>query len=82
MCAHHQDGHTSLRLLLLLLLCSQDEVAAADNALSKLGGELLAIEKVNSWAPEGQRTAVVVKKCSKTPSKYPRTAGTPGRKPL
>jgi 16S rRNA G527 N7-methylase RsmG len=58
------------------------EVRAAGNALAKVGGRLLGVELVESWAPEGQRTAVVVAKARPTPAKYPRAPGTPGRKPL
>ncbi|WIA21622.1 hypothetical protein OEZ85_000804 [Tetradesmus obliquus] len=60
----------------------QEEVAAAKPALAKLGGKLQAVELVESWAPEGQRTAVVVAKTGSTPAKYPRAPGTPSKKPL
>eukprot|EP00775_Hariotina_reticulata_P014196 gene14196-14339_t len=60
----------------------QEEVAAAGPALARLGGRLVGVEEVQSWAPEGQRTAVVVAKEGPTPSKYPRVAGTPSKKPL
>jgi 16S rRNA (guanine527-N7)-methyltransferase len=68
--------------LLLLLLSPQDEVSAARNALSKLQGKLAAVPRVQSWAPEGQRTAVVVSKTGPTPQQYPRLPGTPAKKPL
>jgi hypothetical protein len=61
---------------------TQAEVAAAGPALSKLGGQLLGVEGVQSWGPEGQRTAVVVAKTRPTPPHYPRPPGTPGKKPL
>jgi 16S rRNA (guanine527-N7)-methyltransferase len=61
---------------------AQDEVAAARKALSKLQGRLVAVPRVQSWAPEGQRTAVVVAKTGPTPKDYPRPPGTPGKKPL
>lgn len=60
----------------------QDEVSAAKSALSKLRGKLRAVERVQSWAPEGQRTAVVVAKTHSTPPQYPRAPGTPNKKPL
>jgi 16S rRNA (guanine527-N7)-methyltransferase len=60
----------------------QEEVAAAGPALAKLGGCLEAVEVVQSWAPEGQRTAVVVTKTGRTSSRYPRPPGTPNKKPL
>jgi rRNA small subunit methyltransferase G len=63
-------------------LRAQDEVAAARRALSELGGALRAVERVSSWAPDGQRTAVLVAKKRSTPRRYPRAPGTPSRKPL
>lgn len=60
----------------------QEEVAAAGKALAKLQGSLAGVCLVQSWAPEGQRTAVVVNKTGPTPQAYPRAAGTPNKKPL
>lgn len=67
---------------LLLRVLLQEEVAAASKALSKLKGSLAAVQLVQSWAPEGQRTAVVVRKTGPTPQLYPRAPGTPSKKPL
>lgn len=61
---------------------TQEEVAAAGKALVKLKGSLVGVCLVQSWAPEGQRTAVVVNKTGPTPQAYPRAAGTPSKKPL
>lgn len=58
------------------------EVAAAGRALSELRGRLVEVARVESWAPEGQRTAVVVAKQAATPRAYPRSPGTPSKKPL
>ncbi|KAI8469287.1 MAG: intraflagellar transport protein [Monoraphidium minutum] len=58
------------------------EAAAAARAVRLLGGGAVRIELVDSWAPEGQRTAVVVHKERPTPDLYPRLPGAPGRKPL
>ena len=60
----------------------QVEVEAAKTSIKKMGGEHLGIELVKSWSNEGQRTALVVRKESKTPSKYPRKPGTPNSSPL
>lgn len=73
-------AHAAAMLCMTFLL--QGEVSAAYNALTKLGGKLTAVERVESWSPEGQRTAVVVTKTSSTPSRFPRSPGTPGRKAL
>lgn len=75
---HVQLNHRAV----VLVAAVQAEVAAAHNAVSKLGGKLLGVEPVQSWGPEGQRTAVVVAKTGSTPAKYPRAPGTPNKKPL
>jgi 16S rRNA (guanine(527)-N(7))-methyltransferase RsmG len=59
-----------------------DEVAVAEPAIEVLGGKLVKIEQVESLAPEGRRTAVVVRKESRTGSKYPRRAGVAKKQPL
>lgn len=61
---------------------AQAEVTAAAKAVSKLRGQLAGVPRVQSWAPEGQRTAVVVRKTGATPQLYPRAPGTPSKKPL
>lgn len=59
------------------------EVRAAARAVRLLGGgEALQIVGVDSWAPEGQRTALVVEKAARTPDLYPRPPGSPNKKPL
>jgi 16S rRNA G527 N7-methylase RsmG len=59
------------------------EVRAATRAVRLLGGaEAFRTEGVDSWAPEGQRTALVVGKERPTPALYPRPAGSPNKKPL
>lgn len=60
----------------------QAEVQASKAALRQLGGTLRETALVASWAPEGQRTALVVVKSAPTPAKLPRAAGTPNKKPL
>jgi 16S rRNA (guanine527-N7)-methyltransferase len=58
------------------------EVAAASNALGQCGGKVRRVELVESFSPEGQRTAVVVVKVAATKKRYPRHPGTPSKKPL
>lgn len=59
------------------------EVAAAKKGIQALGGSgEVEVVGVDSWAPEGQRTAVVVCKRRPTPAAYPRAPGTPSKKPL
>lgn len=49
-----------------------DEITAAMNAISVLGGELIGVHAVDSESPKGPRTAAVVAKVTATPPKYPR----------
>jgi 16S rRNA (guanine527-N7)-methyltransferase len=59
-----------------------DEVAAARNALSLLGGGLREIRVASLGAHELRHSIVIVEKTGETPSKYPRRAGAPERRPL
>ena len=60
-----------------------DEVAAAAAAVDTLGGGELISEEVQSVGPDGLlRTAVVSRKLTSTPDKYPRRAGMPNKRPL
>jgi 16S rRNA (guanine527-N7)-methyltransferase len=60
----------------------QDEVLSSRHAIEKLGGELQGVMGVDSFSSDGQRTAVVVKKVSATPSQFPRRSGIPKKRPL
>lgn len=60
----------------------QAEVDAAGVAIKQLGGRLLAVDLVDSFSQDGQRTAVAVSKTGATPVKYPRKPGTPNSNPL
>jgi len=58
-----------------------EEALAAEPAIKRLGGRLLAVTPAASAARSlGQ--VVVVEKVSPTPPEYPRRAGVPGRRPL
>ena len=57
-----------------------EEVGAAANAISKLGGSLVRIDQ--DIDGDTGHTFVVIKKTGKTPAEYPRKAGTPSDKPL
>ena len=59
------------------------EVAAAKHALHILGGHLVDVREVDSLSEEGQpRTAVTVRKDTKTPEEFPRREGKPSKRPL
>ncbi len=57
-----------------------EEVAAACNAISLLGGKTDKIEKFSLG--ESGRAFIVIDKVSQTKRKYPRKAGTPSKEPL
>ncbi len=59
-----------------------EEKAAAEHAVSLLGGEFL--EQVEFYLPNSDiyRNLVVIKKGKCTPKKYPRKAGVPTKEPL
>lgn len=59
-----------------------EELAAAENAISLLGG--MVENQTELVLPDSDiyRNLVKVRKCQSTPSKYPRKAGLPDRNPL
>lgn len=57
-----------------------EEVAAAENAITLLGGRLQKVEKFSLG--DSGRAFVVIDKIKKTPKRYPRKAGTPAKEPL
>ncbi|MGM8365464.1 16S rRNA (guanine(527)-N(7))-methyltransferase RsmG [Virgibacillus sp. W0181] len=61
---------------------SKEEYKDAQKALQILGGETAEIKSFHLPVEKSERTIVIVKKCKKTPKKYPRKAGTPNRDPI
>ena len=59
-----------------------EEISRAAKAISKLGGELFAIEEIKLPTLDQPRYLVVIDKIKPTPAPYPRSAGTPARKPI
>jgi len=59
---------------------AMEEIRAAENAIKLLGGGDIIIEDNGDGSNE--HIFVIVKKIAKTPSKYPRKAGTPSKQPL
>jgi len=59
----------------------EDEVQAAQPAISTLGGRLVAVEPVLVPGLE-PRSLVVVEKVANTPPQYPRAVGVPSKRPL
>ena len=60
---------------------SEDEIAAASNAIRLFGGELKEVIPVTLKGLEN-RVLIVIEKIGKTPSTYPRRPGIPSKRPL
>jgi 16S rRNA (guanine527-N7)-methyltransferase len=60
----------------------EEEIAAAERAISLLGGRIGAVHEFTLPCSDAQRSLIVVEKVRRTPNKYPRKAGTPEREPL
>ena len=60
------------------------EVSEGERAAAELGAEVREVIKVPRLAELGekQRTLVVLRKVGETPGKYPRSVGTPAKRPL
>lgn len=59
-----------------------EEVERAKKAIKALGGQIEKVSEVNIEPLSLNHTIVVIKKIAKTPSIYPRKAGTPSKNPL
>jgi len=59
-----------------------EEVVQAKLAVKILGGEIISSEVFNLLDTDMERSFVVIKKRQRTPKKYPRKAGLPGKEPL
>ena len=61
---------------------AEREVEESSRALKLLGGEVHELRELNLPMSDLSRTAVIIKKCAKTPRQYPRKAGTISKNPL
>ena len=59
-----------------------EEVERAKRAIKTLGGQIEKVSEIKIEPLELNHTIVVIKKIDKTPSLYPRKAGTPSKNPL
>lgn len=59
-----------------------DEIDRAKKSIKTLGGQIEKVSEVKIEPLSLNHTIVVIKKNSKTPSQYPRKAGTPSKNPL
>lgn len=60
----------------------EEEINNAKKAIKTLGGQIEKVSEVKIAPLNLSHTIVVIKKVEKTPSVYPRKAGTPSKKPL
>lgn len=60
----------------------QEEIEASSNALKILGGQIEKVEQITLPDSDIIRNIVIVRKVTKTSSKYPRKAGLPSKEPL
>ena len=60
---------------------TEEEVAAAANAIKTLGGELELIKDIE-LTDGATRKLVIIKKVASTPSKYPRPSAQIAKQPL
>ena len=61
---------------------ASDEAAEAKRAIKILGGELESISEYEIPDADLKHNAVIIKKISQTPTKYPRKAPKPAKEPL
>lgn len=59
-----------------------EEIVAAENAISILGGEIKSQVEFKLPDSDIYRNLIVIEKKKETPKKYPRRAGLPGKEPL
>ncbi len=59
-----------------------EEVNQASRAIDRLGGKLVAVEKIDLPEFADQRRLVIIDKIAPTPEKYPRRPGIPAKRPL
>lgn len=59
-----------------------NELKAAENAISILGGQVQYIKEISLPLSKEGRSIIVIKKNNETPIKYPRRTGIPKKRPL
>ena len=60
----------------------KEEIEEAKKAIEILGGTIETIEEFSLPGTDMQRTIIIINKIKNTPSKFPRKAGTPTKKPI
>ncbi|WLR50858.1 16S rRNA (guanine(527)-N(7))-methyltransferase RsmG [Bacillus tianshenii] len=59
-----------------------EELEDGRTAIKVLGGEIEQLEKLELPFEQSERNIAIIRKARKTPNKYPRKAGTPGKSPI
>lgn len=60
----------------------EEEIRAAEKAISVLGGKVKSVEKITLPSTNIKHSIIVVEKVQETPKQYPRKPGTPEKKPI
>lgn len=60
----------------------QDEIQAAGHAIQLLGGKIIGQAEFYLADTDIYRNLILIRKCDKTPGKYPRKSGLPAKEPL
>lgn len=60
----------------------EEEINNAKKSIKTLGGKIEKVDEINIEPLGLKHTIVVIEKIAKTPSQFPRKAGTPSKKPL
>lgn len=60
----------------------EEELENSKNAIEKLGGRILKIEKIQIPESDIVHSLILIKKIRETPTKYPRAGGKPKKNPL
>ncbi|MBU5467470.1 16S rRNA (guanine(527)-N(7))-methyltransferase RsmG [Virgibacillus sp. MSJ-26] len=61
---------------------ADEEVNIADKAIRLLGGDIKEMKTFTLPQEDSERSIILIDKNRKTPKKYPRKAGTPGKEPI
>ena len=61
---------------------AEEEIEQAKKAINILGGTIKNVETFDLPQSDIGRTIITIEKAKKTPTKYPRKAGTPSKEPI
>jgi 16S rRNA (guanine527-N7)-methyltransferase len=61
---------------------AEEEIENAKFAIKELGGKIISVDNLKLPDTDMERTIIIIEKIAKTPTKYPRKAGTPAKSPI